>query len=80
MLKAYHKKYTLNFKQASGTSRGILTQKDSWFIFIQDKLDPEIVGIGECGLLKGLSIDDRPDYEQKVVEVCNNIQNFQRNQ
>jgi len=77
MLKAYHKKYTLNFKQASGTSRGILTQKDSWFIIVQDEFDPEIVGIGECGLLKGLSIDDRPDYEQKVIEVCNNIQNFQ---
>lgn len=78
MLKADYKKYTLNFKQASGTSRGILTQKDSWFIVIRDELHPEIVGIGECGLLKGLSIDDRPNYEQKVIEVCNNIQNFQK--
>lgn len=78
MLKASAKKYTLNFKQPSGTSRGILTQKDSWFIFVWDESDPLIKGVGECALLKGLSIDDRPDYEKKIIEVCNNIQNFQQ--
>ncbi len=78
MLKAAFKKYTLNFKRPSGTSRGILTQKDSWFIFVWDEFDPLIKGIGECGLLKGLSIDDRPDYGKKIIEVCNNIQNHQK--
>jgi len=77
MLKSTHKKYTLNFKQASGTSRGILKQKDSFFIFIWEETNPDIVGIGECGLLKGLSVDDRPDYEQKIIEVCKNIQHYQ---
>ncbi len=77
MLKATYKKYTLNFKKPSGTSRGILTFKDSWFIFICDDANPDVKGIGECGLLKGLSIDDRLDYEDKIIEVCNNIQNFQ---
>ncbi len=37
-------------------------------------LNPDIIGIGECGLLKGLSIDDRPDYEEKIIEVCSKIQ------
>jgi hypothetical protein len=23
-------------------------------------------GIGECGILRGLSADDRPDYEEKL--------------
>ncbi len=78
MLKATYKKYTLHFKQPSGTSRGIITSKDSWFIFIWDEFVTNIFGIGECGLLKGLSIDDRPDYEEKIVEVCNNIQNFEQ--
>lgn len=77
MLKATYKKYTLHFKRASGTSRGILTHKDSWFIIIWDDTDTNVIGIGECGLLKGLSIDDRPDYEEKIIEVCNNIQNHQ---
>lgn len=78
MLKATYKKYTLHFKQPGGTSRGILTSKDSWFLFLYNDFEPEIVGIGECGLLKGLSIDDRIDYEDKIIEVCNNIQNFQQ--
>ena len=27
-------------------------------------------GQGECGLLPGLSIDDRPDYAQKLEQIC----------
>jgi len=73
MLQATFKKYTLQFKQASGTSRGILRTKDSWFIFLNDTNQPNIIGIGECGLLKGLSADDVPDYEEKVAEVCQRI-------
>ncbi len=73
MLKAFFKKHTLQFKQPSGTSRGILRTKDSWFIILQDTEQPHVMGIGECGLLKGLSIDDRPNYEEKVAEVCQRI-------
>jgi len=73
MLKAHWKKYTLHFKQPSGTSRGILKTKDSWFLFLSDADNPSVIGIGECGLLKGLSIDDRPNYESKVQEVCERI-------
>lgn len=70
MLKASYKKYTLQFKRPSGTSRGILTQKETYFLFISNG---EKKGVGECGLLKGLSVDDRPDYEQKLQWVCENI-------
>ena len=75
MLQATFQKYTLQFKQPSGTSRGILRTKDSWFIFLQDTNNPTITGIGECGLLRGLSADDVPDYEAKVAEVCQTINN-----
>jgi L-alanine-DL-glutamate epimerase-like enolase superfamily enzyme len=77
MLKATFKKYTLNFKQPAGTSRGVLINKDSWFIFVYDDKNPEIIGIGECGLLKGLSSDDKPGYGDKIKEVCEEIENFQ---
>jgi o-succinylbenzoate synthase len=30
-------------------------------------------GIGECGILRGLSCDDRPDYEEKLAWTCANI-------
>ena len=69
-MKASYCRYILHFKQASGTSRGILTDKETWFIIIEKDGKK---GIGECGILRGLSIDDRPDYEEKLQWVCQNI-------
>lgn len=69
-MKATYKRYDLNFKRPSGTSRGVLTQKETWFLFLEH--DGK-TGTGECGLLRGLSADDRPDYEQKLRWVCENI-------
>lgn len=76
MLKADYKKYTLNFNFPAGTSRGVLKQKDSWFIILS--IDKDKAGIGECGLLKGLSFDDRPGYEEKIQEVCSEINTTQK--
>lgn len=69
MQATYHK-YILNFKRPSGTSRGVLTQKETWFLILEE--DGKI-GTGECGILRSLSYDDRPDYEDKLKWVCNNI-------
>lgn len=69
-MKASFFKHTLEFKQASGTSRGILKTKDSWFIKLETKTN---YGIGECGLLKGLSIDDREDYEETLRWACEHV-------
>ena len=67
---ASYKKYILNFKRPSGTSRGILTEKETWFLVLEENGKK---GIGECGILRTLSIDDRPDYEEKLKWVCKNI-------
>ena len=69
-MQATYKKYILNFKRPSGTSRGVLTVKETWFIKIEDGNN---FGYGECGILRGLSIDDRPDYEAKLKWACENI-------
>lgn len=69
-MKATYQKYILDFKRPSGTSRGILTQKETWFILLE-KAGKR--GIGECGILRTLSIDDRPDYEEKLKWVCEHI-------
>ncbi len=69
-MKATYKKYILNFKRPSGTSRGILTEKETWFLILEENGK---TGIGECGILRTLSIDDRPDYEEKLQWVCANI-------
>ncbi|KIO44530.1 MULTISPECIES: o-succinylbenzoate synthase [Sanguibacteroides] len=73
MLKASYIPYRLVFKQPAGTSRGILTTKESWFIKVWDTERPEVFGIGECALFRGLSADDRPDYEKQLEQVCLNI-------
>lgn len=69
-MNASYFKYLLHFKQPSGTSRGILTYKETWFIVIEKEGKK---GIGECGILRGLSADDRPDYEEKLQWTCQNI-------
>jgi len=73
MLKAEYKKHTFSFKTPGGTSRGVLHTKDSWFISIWDDNFPEKKGTGECSIIKGLSFDDRPEYEQKLREVVDEI-------
>ncbi|WP_299392748.1 o-succinylbenzoate synthase [uncultured Gelidibacter sp.] len=67
---ATYQKYTLNFKQPSGTSRGVLKTKDTWFITIESDGKK---GIGECGMFRGLSVDDRPDFESVLRWTCKNI-------
>ncbi|WP_027126616.1 o-succinylbenzoate synthase [Gelidibacter mesophilus] len=67
---ATYQKHTLNFKQPSGTSRGVLKTKDTWFVTI---VSEDKKGIGECGMFRGLSIDDRPDFERKLKWACQNI-------
>ena len=79
MFKAKAFKYTLDFKKPSGTSRGVLKQKESWFIKTWFEDEPAIYGLGECGLLKGLSHDDVPNYEEKIKEVCENIHEYANN-
>lgn len=70
MLKASYKKYILDFKRPSGTSRGVMTHKETWFLILEENGKK---GIGECGILRSLSADDRPDYEEKLKWTCENI-------
>ncbi|MBZ9779324.1 o-succinylbenzoate synthase [Psychroflexus sp. CAK8W] len=69
-MKASYFKHILKFKKPSGTSRGVLKTKESWFIKIETE---NKFGIGECGLLKGLSIDSIEDYEATLKWLCDNI-------
>ena len=69
-MKATYHKYILHFKRPSGTSRGVMTEKETWFIVLEKDGKK---GIGECGILRGLSADDRPDYEAKLRWTCDNI-------
>ncbi|MEE9190696.1 MAG: o-succinylbenzoate synthase [Candidatus Neomarinimicrobiota bacterium] len=67
------KKITFQFKRPSGTSRGILSSRESWFLSIRKKESKDIVGVGECAPLLGLSRDSRPYFEDQLTHVCKHL-------
>lgn len=69
-MKANYKRYVLKFKRPGGTSRGVLKEKETWFLFLTDGNKK---GLGECGLFRGLSADDLPDFEDKLKHLCERI-------
>lgn len=90
--KASFQKQTFHFKQPSGTSRGILTEKHAWFISLSkiDTIHPfttpsstvsRLSSLGECSIIPGLSPDfvDFDSYEKKLIEVCENINYYMDN-
>lgn len=62
-------KYRLNFKKPAGTSRGPLYYKDAYFIRLTPLKQANIAGWGECSPQPGLSVDARPEFEAKLVEL-----------
>ena len=72
MLKADVIPYVLKFKEPGGTSRGVMLFRKVWYIRLWNTNDPSIIGVGECAPLEGLSCD-ASDYENKLKEICENI-------
>lgn len=69
-------KYTLHFGFTAITSREALTQKDTYYIKVWHASRPDQFGLGEAALFRGLSCDDRPDFELKLREVCADIHRY----
>ena len=63
-------KHVLKFKIPGGTSRGVLNQKESWFIVVKKEKQ---FGVGECSIIRGLSPDPLTHIETKLNFVCQNI-------
>jgi o-succinylbenzoate synthase len=69
------KSYFLNFIQPGGTSRGVLHQKESVFLKVTDHATGKVAW-GECGILRKLSMDDRPGFEETIGELCASPESF----
>lgn len=69
-LRASVTKKTFEFNFTARTSRGRMKNRISWFIKLWDEHNPAVFGLGECAPLPGLSIDDRPDYEEVLAKVA----------
>jgi o-succinylbenzoate synthase len=65
-LRASFSKKTFNFSFRARTSRGAMSQKDSWFLKVWDTRQPEVIGIGEAGPLPGLSKEKPEDVEEHL--------------
>lgn len=70
-MQAQFKKHRLYFKRPSGTSRGILSYKDSWFLILQS--DGK-TGIGECSILEGLSPENPKRIETVLSTLCSALE------
>lgn len=71
-LTARVEKKTMEFVRPAGTSRGVLNQKDVWFLTVSDG---NFTGIGECAPLPGLSTDFST-AERKLHEVAQHIDRY----
>jgi len=65
---------TLHFKQPAGTSRGVYTTRNVWYIVLADAENPHHYGVGECAPLPALSCDDVPQYEDVLRKTCRRLE------
>ncbi len=66
--------YRLVFRKPAGTSRGVYLKRDVWYIYLTSNDYPGRVGIGECAPLPNLSCDDFADYETRLRECCDQVE------
>ena len=69
-----HLKHRIEFKFVAGTSRGTMTDRDIFIVKIWDDANPDVIGLGEAGPLKGLSIDCLDDFEMLLETTCRCLQ------
>ncbi len=75
MIKAKYRRYLLRFKEPAITSRQTMTEKETFFIILYEEKSPSLFGEGEASIFRGLSSDDKPDYETALAKVCDQICN-----
>lgn len=73
MMRLAYLPYTLHFREPGGTSRGVLTDKRTYLIKIWDPACPGAYGVGEAALFQGLSKEDTPAYEYKLIKTMANV-------
>ena len=77
-MKAWYKKYQLNFFHPAVTSRETYKIRPVWFLFLEEN---GITGVGECAPLSGLSSETPEQVEQLLEKICANplvyLQNFE---
>jgi len=77
MLKADFTKHILKFNFPGGTSRGVLYEKASWYLRLQDNKGN--IGIGEISIIPGLSLDTEEELDQQLNQLSNHPESLLEN-
>jgi len=59
----------------AGTSRGTMSERDTYFVYLSKKDNEQIIGIGEISPLSSLSIDFLPNLENIISDICKRVEN-----
>lgn len=73
MLKALTRYHEFLFQQPAITSRGTLLKKAVFFLLLYNNDNPMAVGVGECSVFPGLSMDDVDGFEKKLSKIVEQI-------
>lgn len=65
---------TFHFKQPAGTSRGVYTERKSWFLELTSPECPGRMGVGECAPLPDLSPEYDSGYEANLRDFCDKFE------
>jgi len=68
-----YRPHLLKFRFDAGTSRGVLKDKTTYLISAVSIQNSGIIGWGEAAPLPKLSIDDVPDFEEVLSNICNQL-------
>lgn len=77
MLQAQYISRPLYFLRPAGTSRGILKQKECWYIKLTDESD--VRGLGEVSFIPGLSLEDPAELDIQLDHICKLINRGEMN-
>lgn len=72
-MRAAYTRYDLRFLRPAVTSRAVMTVKETYLLKVWHEDHPDICGMGECAVFRGLGSDDRPDYESRLARLCRDI-------
>lgn len=65
-----YRRHTLQFKFDARTSRGSLSTHPVFYLQLFNSEDPAVSGWGEAAPLAGLSIDHKPEFEERLAALC----------
>ncbi len=72
MIQYSYIKHQLAFNFEAKTSRGEIKKHDAYIIIAKDSFK-KLIGIGEASPLAGLSVDSIPDFELKLNQIINKL-------